>query len=255
MKKILITLLMAMPLLAAAQDNTWERIETTPAGSTNPDAKYLVENAVPMVDGKVCWKTTINAPGKSAQQVYDILLAQLNKMVNEENQLMERSKVAIQDQATHQLGATFHEWLVFKNTALFNTGDIGNSMYDYDDKGMTPTPSDSLKVHMANTASPIIYLHHGMTNFAYHYCMEIQVEYGSSGDSICIGCNVVDTVRLPVFSRFVFVIQGRQLHGPGVVVHLDKVFETSAEVADIDRAARISLDICSHIRIMEGTGK
>ena len=118
MKKILITLLMAMPLLAAAQDNTWERIETTPAGSTNPDAKYLVENAVPMVDGRVCWKTTINAPGKSAQQVYDILLAQLNKMVNEENQHMERSKVAIQDQATHQLGATFHEWLVFKNTAL-----------------------------------------------------------------------------------------------------------------------------------------
>ena len=118
MKKILITLLVAMPLLAAAQDNTWERIETTPAGSTNPDAKYLVENAVPMVDGRVCWKTTIAAPGKSAQQVYDILLAQLNKMVNEENQLMERSKVAIQDQATHQLGATFHEWLVFKNTAL-----------------------------------------------------------------------------------------------------------------------------------------
>ena len=118
MKKILITLLMAMPLLAAAQDNTWERIETATAESTNPDAKYLAENAVPMVDGKVCWKTTINAPGKSAQQVYDILQTQLNKMVKEENQLFERSKVAIQDQAKHQLGATFHEWLVFKNTAL-----------------------------------------------------------------------------------------------------------------------------------------
>ncbi len=118
MKKILITLLMAMPLMAAAQDNTWERIETATAESTNPDAKYLAENAVPMVDGKVCWKTTINAPGKSAQQVYDILQTQLNKMVKEENQLFERSKVAIQDQAKHQLGATFHEWLVFKNTAL-----------------------------------------------------------------------------------------------------------------------------------------
>ena len=118
MKKILITLLMAMPLMVAAQDNTWERIETAPAQSTNPDAKYLAENAVPMVDGRVCWQTVINAPGKSAQQIYDILLAQLNKMVNEENQLMERSKVAIQDQASHQLGATFHEWLVFKNTAL-----------------------------------------------------------------------------------------------------------------------------------------
>ena len=118
MKKILITLLLALPMMAAAQDNTWERIETEPVSKANPDAKYLVENAVPVVDGKVTWKTTINAPGKSAQQIYDILLAQLNKMVSEENQLEERSKVAIQDQANHQLGATFHEWLVFKNTAL-----------------------------------------------------------------------------------------------------------------------------------------
>ena len=118
MKKILITLLMALPLMAAAQDNTWERIENPSANSTNPDAKYLAEGAVPEVDGKVSWQKVIDAPGKSAQQIYDILLAQLNKMVGEENQLMERGKVAIQDQANHQLGATFHEWLVFKNTAL-----------------------------------------------------------------------------------------------------------------------------------------
>ena len=118
MKKILITLLMALPLMAAAQDNTWERIDNPSANSTNPDAKYLAEGAVPEVDGKVSWQKVIDAPGKSAQQIYDILLAQLNKMVGEENQLMERSKVAIQDQANHQLGATFHEWLVFKNTAL-----------------------------------------------------------------------------------------------------------------------------------------
>ena len=75
-------------------------------------------------------------------------------------------------------GTLTRQLIMFKNIALFNTGDIGNSMYDYDDGGMTPTPSDSLKVHTANTAAPIIYLHHGMTNFAYHYCMEIQVEYG-----------------------------------------------------------------------------
>ena len=118
MKKILITLLMALPLVAAAQDNTWERIETSIDDKANPDAKYLVIGAVPEVDGKVCWQTVINAPGKTAQQIYDVLLAQLNKMVKEENQLMERSKVAIQNQTNCQLGATFHEWLVFKNTAL-----------------------------------------------------------------------------------------------------------------------------------------
>lgn len=75
-------------------------------------------------------------------------------------------------------GTLTRQLIMFKNTALFNTGDIGNSMYDYDDKGMKPTPNDSLKVHTAYTAASIIYLHHGMTNSAYHYCMEIQVEYG-----------------------------------------------------------------------------
>ena len=75
-------------------------------------------------------------------------------------------------------GTISRQLIIFKNVALFNTGNIGNCMFDYENKGMIPTPSDSLKVHIANTASPIIYLHHGMTNFAYHYCMEIQVEYG-----------------------------------------------------------------------------
>ena len=118
MKKFLISLLMALPIMAAAQDNTWERVEKVGVESANPDAKYLIEGAVPQVDGRVCWQKVIDAPGKTAGQIYDILLAQLNKMVNEENQLLEKSKVAIQDVANHQLGATFHEWLVFKNTAL-----------------------------------------------------------------------------------------------------------------------------------------
>ena len=77
MKQFLIALLTVLPMLASAQDNTWERIEQEPVAKENKDAKYLVENAVPVVDGKVCWKTTIQAPGKSAQQIYDILLAQM----------------------------------------------------------------------------------------------------------------------------------------------------------------------------------
>ena len=86
------------------------------------------------------------------------------------------------EDALHEIrqinGTLTRQLIMFKNIALFNTGDIGNTMYDYDDKGMRPTPSDSLKVHMANTAAPIIYLHHGMTNFAYRWCMENQVEIG-----------------------------------------------------------------------------
>ena len=117
MKKFLIAILMAMPVLASAQDNTWERIEQEPVSTVNPDAKYLAENAVPEVNGKVCWQTTIKAPGKSAQQIYDILLKQMEKMVNEPNQIA-NSAVAVKDAENYELGAVFHEWLVFKNTTL-----------------------------------------------------------------------------------------------------------------------------------------
>ena len=87
MKKLFIAILMAMPLIASAQDNTWERIEQAQVVKENPDAKYLVDGAVPVVDGVVCWQTTINAPGKTAKQIYDILYKQMDKMVNEPNQI------------------------------------------------------------------------------------------------------------------------------------------------------------------------
>lgn len=117
MKKYLIALLLALPLGMAAQDNTWERIEQEPVEKDNPDAKYLAEDAVPVVDGKVVFKTTIQAPGKSADQIYNILLQQMEKMVKEPNQI-ENSTVAIHDSIKHEIAAVFHEWLVFKSTAL-----------------------------------------------------------------------------------------------------------------------------------------
>ena len=117
MKKLFIAILMAMPLIASAQDNTWERIEQAQVVKENPDAKYLADGAVPVVDGVVCWQTTINAPGKTAKQIYDILYKQMDKMVNEPNQIA-NSAIVQDDKEKHELGAIFHEWLVFKNSTL-----------------------------------------------------------------------------------------------------------------------------------------
>lgn len=75
-------------------------------------------------------------------------------------------------------GTLTRQLIIFKNIALFNKGRIGYDMYNFDDKGKRPVTGDDLSVSMANTASPLIYLHHGMANFAYRYCMEIQVEFG-----------------------------------------------------------------------------
>lgn len=115
MKKLFIAMILLLPLTVLAQDNTWERIEQEPV--ENPDAKYLLPGAVPICDGKVCFETTIQAPGKTADQIYRILLKQLTKMTKESNQL-KNSLVAIQDSNRYQLGAVFHEWLVFKNSSL-----------------------------------------------------------------------------------------------------------------------------------------
>lgn len=117
MKKLMITLMVCLPLLAGAQANTWEMpdaAETAQQG--NPDAKYL-EGAVPVVDGKVCFTTTIKAPGKTASQIYDIVKNELTSMTKEKNQF-ENSRVAMDDPTQKIIGGTYQEWLVFKSTAL-----------------------------------------------------------------------------------------------------------------------------------------
>jgi len=114
MKKLLIAMMMCLPMTIMAQ-NTWEMPEQN-AQAGNPDQKYLV-GAVPVVDGKVLFHTVIEAPGKSAAQVYDIVKAYLEKMVKEPNQI-EQSRIILADSVNYEVAATFQEWLVFKSTAL-----------------------------------------------------------------------------------------------------------------------------------------
>ena len=116
MKKLFISIMLCLPIAVVAQDNTWEQAETTSASSSNPDQKYMA-GAVPEVDGKVEFSTTIEAPGKSASQIYDIILGYMQKMIKEPNQI-EQSRIALEDKEKHQVAGSFQEWLVFKSTAL-----------------------------------------------------------------------------------------------------------------------------------------
>ena len=105
--------MMCLPMAMMAQ-NTWEMPEQ--GTSVNPDQKYLV-GAVPVVDGKVVFQTTIDAPGKSADQIADILRGYLKKMTKEPGQF-EQSRIVIDDSVNHEIVGTYQEWLVFKSTAL-----------------------------------------------------------------------------------------------------------------------------------------
>ena len=114
MKKLLIALLVCLPIAITAQDNTWEK----PKAQTQQkqDQKYLA-GAVPEVDGKVTFTTTISAPGKSCQQIYDIMLEQLSELVKEEGQY-ENSRISLQDTTTMQIVGNLQEQLVFKRQPL-----------------------------------------------------------------------------------------------------------------------------------------
>jgi len=115
MKKILFAILMMAPMALSAQDNTWEKVDTQNS-NTNPDQKYMA-GAVPEENGHVVFSTTIEAPGKSAAQVYDICKKYMTSMTKEANQF-EQSRIALADSATHKVLGNYQEWLVFKSTAL-----------------------------------------------------------------------------------------------------------------------------------------
>ena len=74
MKKIFLAAFLAMSSFTLwAQDNTWERIEQEEVTeqNVNPDQKYL-RGAVPVVNGRVEFRKTIEAPGR-VQRRYMIL--------------------------------------------------------------------------------------------------------------------------------------------------------------------------------------
>ena len=113
MKKLLFTMFMLVPMTLWAQDNTWEKPEVdeqeeVAKAKVNPDAKYL-RGAVPVVNGKVLFSTHIDAPGKTAAQIYDILHQYMEKMTKEKNQL-ENSKLVTEDTQNHELVASFEEY-------------------------------------------------------------------------------------------------------------------------------------------------
>ena len=119
MKKILMFVLALVPVTMCAQDNTWERPEEEEVEAkvqkTNPDAKYL-RGAVPEVNGKVVFSKTIEAPGKSAAEIFRTIRGYLQKMGREKNQI--NNQLIVNDSVNYEVGANFEEWLVFKKTAI-----------------------------------------------------------------------------------------------------------------------------------------
>jgi colicin import membrane protein len=120
MKKLFFTMLALVPLTLWAQDNTWEINEDEDVKQevkvkTKVDPKYL-KGAVPEVNGQVVFSKHIDAPGKTASQIYDIMLQYMVRLTKTSNQI--ESQISTSDAQKHEIVGIYQEWLVFKNTAL-----------------------------------------------------------------------------------------------------------------------------------------
>lgn len=114
-----------MPFAAMAQgvwekpgagNSTGKQEEEKKAEKPNPDAKYL-EGAVTEVDGKVVWTMDVDVPGKTADQIYDIMLQCFTDLTKTENQI-EGSSVALVNKKDHIVVAAIREWMVFTDSFL-----------------------------------------------------------------------------------------------------------------------------------------
>lgn len=117
MKKKLIVVLTMIPMLMAAQQTTWNETPQNNKTDNTVDTRYLA-GAVPMVDDHVLFETTINIPNKTKAQLYDDMLSLMQGLTTDENQIEQQSHVTLQDKDKGVLAGSYHEWMVFKNTAL-----------------------------------------------------------------------------------------------------------------------------------------
>lgn len=90
------------------------------------------------------------------------------------------------DVMTTVRNTTTREMVILKDIALFNKGDIGNTLFSYNDIGREPYTDDSLHVTLSEVAGPLIYVNHGLMNYATRWCIENSVEFGFSVNTLKI---------------------------------------------------------------------
>ena len=122
MRKFILTLIALAPMAMWAQDNTWEKPEEEPeqeVATKAKDYKYqkYLKGAVTEENGRVVFTKNINAPGKSAAEIYNIVRQYMEKMTKEKNQLSD-SKLVVEDTEKHIVGGMYDEWLVFRANAI-----------------------------------------------------------------------------------------------------------------------------------------
>ena len=103
MKKLLLTLLLAIPFMAQAATD---------------DSKYL-KGAVPEENGIVIFRQTFSVPGKSQADIFPVMATYVKSLVKGSVPNSLRARVVSEDAATGEIVARVEEYMVFKKKPLY----------------------------------------------------------------------------------------------------------------------------------------
>lgn len=103
MKKLLLSLLLCLPVLVLAKEKD--------------DSKYLA-GAVPEENGIVKFQQTFSVPGKSKQEIFNVMSAYVQQVVDAA-QPGQRTRILQSDAAGGEIVARIEEWMEFKKKPLY----------------------------------------------------------------------------------------------------------------------------------------
>ena len=138
MNRFLAILLLCFPLALAANET-----------KDNTDPKYL-ENAITLVDGKVTFQQTLEAPSLSKEELYDLFLNWANERFKPSNEKLEQNRVVYTNPQEGEIAAIAEEYIVFSSSALSldrtriyatspcHASDIGTMKTETEENATTP---------------------------------------------------------------------------------------------------------------------
>lgn len=129
--------------------------------------------------------------------------------------------------------------VMLRNVALLNTGQLIETLFDYDNTTVLPQTSDSLHVRLASQAGPMLYYQYGFINYAYRWAIESFVKQNMSFDKMkmLIRCAIFNH-EVDVAIKYISILKSSTFHRKWALEHeamlLDsRLFVESTEYINI----------------------
>lgn len=102
--------------------------------------------------------------------------------------------------------------VTLKNLALFKLGRAGDEMYNYRDGSLQPKADFELR--MAQLSGKNLYLHYGLPNYCYRWCLEDGVEYGWRVEHLkyMVRCALLNE-EYTVAQKYIDLLKQTRYHG------------------------------------------